>query len=157
MAAARHLLADSHRSGAELLESASKLGESERARLLAAVMYDAAGRPADRDRVLAGIARSDVMGQLAALFHEALTNPAAEGRLDNGRADRLVARLATNRIWLPLYAIGRFHLNRGEAAKARNYLEQVEKNRDDHFMAALAAHDLRVLAKKGGVKEKEAK
>ena len=68
-----------------------------------------------------------------------------------------MARLATNRIWLPLYTIGRFHLNRGEAGKARNYLEQVEKNRDDHFMAALSAHDLRAMAKKAGVQEKEPK
>jgi hypothetical protein len=117
-------------------------------------MYDAAGRTSDRDRTWTAIPRTDAMGQLARLFHEALTDPAADGRLDNGQADQLVSRLATDRVWLPLYAIGRFHLNRGEPAKARPYLEQVVKNRDEHFMAALAAHDLRALAKAEGPKEK---
>src|SRR5205085_5460118 len=50
VAAARHLLGDSPGSGAELLDSAAKLGESSRARLLAGVMYDTAGRPGGRDR-----------------------------------------------------------------------------------------------------------
>jgi tetratricopeptide (TPR) repeat protein len=157
IAAARHLLGDSPGSGAAMLESAARMDKSARARLLAGVMYDAAGRPDDRDRAWAVIPDKDAMAQLVKLFQEALTDPAAEGRLDDGQADRLVARLPTERVWLPLYAIGRFHLNRGEIAKAQTYLEQVAKNRDEHFMAALAAHDLRALDKKDRPKEKEGK
>jgi uncharacterized protein HemY len=156
-AAARHLLGDQPGSGAQLLESAAKIANNERVRLMAGIMYDAAGRTEDRDRTLAALPKNTPMARLAALFKEAWYVPDLMGRLDNAAAERIMSTMPADRIAVPLYAIGRFHLNRGDVAKARSYLEQVSQIREEMYPAALAAHDLRALDKKEASKGKDAK
>jgi tetratricopeptide (TPR) repeat protein len=151
--AARFLLADQLAGGAALIESAAKMSNSPRARLLAAVLFDAIGRTEERDRNLDAIKADDSMGKLAALFRETWTDPDAAGRLDNAAVERIIGTLPPDRMWLPMYAVARFHRTHGNLAKARSYLEQVANNRDETYPAALAAHDLRALDKKEGTKK----